>query len=1841
MYTFSQSTGTYTPITGGTVAGTATAGSNFSLDDSNFTLAAGTIPFTFTFGGTGYTGLVINTNGYVTFGSTAPGVSGYVPLSATTGYAGAAAAIGHDLVGDATAGNLGQIRYETVGTAPNRSFVIQYTNFKRYVSAIQADNLNFQIRLNETSNTVSFVYNTVTVASTTTGLPQVGLRGASNAVYVNRTTTTNWSASTAGTANTATMTLSSTVRPVSGLTYTFTPPAPCTAPPTAGTAVASVANGCASIASTTLSLTGSATGTGVTYQWQQSATGAAGSYTNVSGTGTNATYTATNVTSTTYYQAIVTCSGQSATSTSVVVMVNSATPAYAALPVTEGFESWLSRCGNSEVPGNSWRNTPLTGDNSWRRNDQGFSTGGWRYPGDEPAPYLVSSSQGSYSARFHSFGTASGGVGSLDLFVDLSAAGTKTLTFDYINPTGTDKLDVLLSSDGGATFSATPLLTLGTASAFGGQSVTFPASSATSVIRFRATSDFGNDDIGFDNLRLQVTPSCPGVAFLPTRNITSNAATIRFGAVAGATSYTVNYTPGGSPITVNTADTVRLTGLTPYTVYTVTVTTNCGGGQNGTATTSFRTGIGNDECSGAVALTPGAPGASCNTATYTTSGATASAVTSPCTTIADGDVWFSFVASGPRHTITVVPTFDFDAVIELRSGACPGTSVSCQNASTSGGGAGTEALVATGLTSGQTYLVRVYSALAGAGSGNFDICITTPANLPCAQVTNAVVTNTGSTSTASTASLTFDAAAGATNYFLTLAPTAGGTTSTATLAGSPVSLTGLTPNTSYTITISTNCSNGGASNPVTVVFTSQAPPTPPANDECATATPITSIGVGSCGTAVAGTNAGATASSTTGTPAPGCASYSGGDVWYSLTVPANGIVQVETNQGSGTSLSDTGLALYSGSCGNLTLLGCSDDEGVDAFSLLRRTGLTPGATIYVRVWAYDNSTTGTFSICAQTDPACAPPTSVAASAITSTSASIGFTASASAATYKVRYRMQGDTTSVVVTPAPTASPVLLSGLTPNTQYTVTVSSNCSGGLTAAASSITFTTLPAPPANDECATATPISSIGVGSCGTAVAGTNAGATASSTTGTPAPGCASYSGGDVWYSLTVPANGIVQVETSQGSGTSISDTGLALYSGACGSLTLLSCNDDINSGTNNFSRLRVTGLTPGSTIYARVWEYSNDAFGSFSICAQTDAPSLTVSTPQNVQGTYTNVTITSGGAARLTGALTVTGTLTVQDGGILATNCQPITGTGSFVLQAGGHLRICDAAGISQSGATGAIQLTGTRTFSNDAIYVYNGTTTGQVTGPGLPSRARALVVRNGNGLGLSGALQLSQGILLNGGDLATGGNALTLLSSVSGTAVVVNRNGVVNGPVTVQRYIDPSLNSGPGYRHYSAPVSNTTVADLATSGFAPVVNPAYNSSATPNLVTPFPTVFGYDESRTQTSPATTYSPFDKGWVSPATLSDPLTPGQGYTVNISASQTVDFVGTLNNGPVNRLLVRTTAAGGYHLVGNPYPAPIDWSKLTLPAGLENAMYVYQSTSQYGGVYRSYVNGFGNPRIASGQGFFVHMTQNGATTPFTFTNALRDTSFVTAPSFNRDVETRPVVKLTLARPGAAMADEAYVYFENGATAGFDGSYDALKLQHNSGGVPSVYALAAGTELSINGLPALTARTVVPLGIDVPQTGSYTFEAAQLLNLTTATVYLHDAVTGQYLDLHQQPRYGFTAATAGPLTSRFELVFEPQRPTAAATGLSAASVTLFPNPAHSSFALLVPAVPGATQVQATLLNSLGQEVRRQTGALPASGTRLDVNVTGLATGVYTVRLQAGNAQVTKRLVIE
>jgi hypothetical protein len=897
------------------------------------------------------------------------------------------------------------------------------------------------------------------------------------------------------------------------------------------------------------------------------------------------------------------------------------------------------------------------------------------------------------------------------------------------------------------------------------------------------------------------------------------------------------------------------------------------------------------------------------------------------------------------------------------------------------------------------------------------------------------------------------------------------------------------------------------------------------------------------------------------------------------------------------------------------------------------TGLTPGLTYTVFV----QGDCGTGGLSAATavafstlsPPVCNPATNLQLVSTTTSAASVSFTASTSSpADYTVT------TSPATTTQTITASPLNLTGLAAGTTYTVTITSNCtSAGLTGT-ETLTFTTRPL---NDECAAAVVLPA---GTACVTTAGSVLGATESQPA-TTCSGAVSSSANDVWYRFvaTGPVYGITAASAFDGV--------LEVFSGNCGTLSSLGCADV--AGTNGSETVALAGFVAGNAYYVRYFPYNGaQGTGSFTICVRT-LTDLVVSTPQAVGGAYFNVTVTGTGAATLNDNLTVGGVMTVQNGGSVQTDATSyyIQGSGSFVLEAGATLIETNTVGITNTGTGGFLFPTTPLSLSTGANYVF-AASAAQVTGALLPRSVRNLTVNNSAGVTLTNGVNVAQVLRLQSGNLVLNGRRMLLRSSATGTALVDNTGGVVNGTTAaMQRALTGGVTGGPAYRHFSSPVRAVAFDSLRTGGFVPVVNPAYNTSATPSAVAPFPTVFGYDESRIA-AVTSNYSDFDKGWFSPASLSEQMQPTRGYTVNAPATaRPVRFTGTFNTGDQNSgPLARTNATGdaGWQLLGNPYPSPLDWSTVAAAQrpGVLAALYVYQSTGQYAGAYRAYLNGIGgaSPLIEAGSGYFVQVATPGTPGEVNLTNANRVTTFGPQNAFGRlAADARPQLHLRVA--GAGLTDEAYLYLQAGATAGVDAEYDAVKLPNSTG--LNLASLVLGTPLAIQGLPPLagTAEVVLPLALAVPAAGSFAFEAADLANFGTAAVYLRDAATGTLLPLVAGTRYAFTLATPAAADGRFALVLRPATALATQHALAAAQVTVYPNPAHTSFAVAVPAVGNASRVEAELLNALGQVVRRQSAALPSGGALFVVPTADLASGVYVLRLQAGAATVTKRVVIE
>jgi hypothetical protein len=295
-----------------------------------------------------------------------------------------------------------------------------------------------------------------------------------------------------------------------------------------------------------------------------------------------------------------------------------------------------------------------------------------------------------------------------------------------------------------------------------------------------------------------------------------------------------------------------------------------------------------------------------------------------CIGDADDDIWYSFVASSNTHIITLSSSGigsnnPVHQVYSSSNNTCTGTltSLTCANQLIS---------TSTGLTIGNTYFVRVYSAFLG-DFATYNICITSPQPPPpplndniCGAISLGVSPDltcttilAGQTSEFATQSraacfgtadddVWYSFVAISTRHRITLSgnSTGGGSTdrmhevfgsSDNTCAGTLTSLTcsdpetsttnGLTIGNTYFIRVYSFESVGFASFDICLTSFPPPPPTPPSNDDCIGATTLISQpNSAGCPSPLAGTTLGAT--TTTAPFTDFWFSSNDDDVWYQL-----------------------------------------------------------------------------------------------------------------------------------------------------------------------------------------------------------------------------------------------------------------------------------------------------------------------------------------------------------------------------------------------------------------------------------------------------------------------------------------------------------------------------------------------------------------------------------------------------------------------------------------------------------------------------------------------------------------------------------------------------------------------------------------------------------------------------------------------------------------------------------------------------------------------------------------------------------------------------------------------
>jgi len=240
--------------------------------------------------------------------------------------------------------------------------------------------------------------------------------------------------------------------------------------------------------------------------------------------------------------------------------------------------------------------------------------------------------------------------------------------------------------------------------------------------------------------------------------------------------------------------------------------------------------------------------------------------------------------------------------------------------------------------------------------------------------------------------------------------------------------------------------------------------------------------------------------------------------------------------------------------------------------------------------------------------------------------------------------------------------------------------------------------------------------------------------------------------------------------------------------------------------------------------------------------------------------------------------------------------------------------------------------------------------------------------------------------------------------------------------------------------------------------------------------------------------------------------------GYDVYVKNNhKVVTYTGSLNSGNFSKNL--TYNRDGYNLIGNPYPATIDWDASSgwTKTNINGAIYIWDPAQNN---FTTYTNGSGtnggSRYIASTQGFFVRANSGGGSI------AMTPQVMVEYPNgqFRGD---KNAYQLSLIVDGNGRNDETIIRFHENAQEYFEDNLDAYKIYSYDSDVPQIYSvLTDGSFASINSLPKNNMDVSIPISFIASVNSEYQINCKLDKSPVETDFFLEDLVTNEIFDLKQ-----------------------------------------------------------------------------------------------------------------------
>lgn len=606
----------------------------------------------------------------------------------------------------------------------------------------------------------------------------------------------------------------------------------------------------------------------------------------------------------------------------------------------------------------------------------------------------------------------------------------------------------------------------------------------------------------------------------------------------------------------------------------------------------------------------------------------------------------------------------------------------------------------------------------------------------------------------------------------------------------------------------------------------------------------------------------------------------------------------------------------------------------------------------------------------------------------------------------------------------------------------------------------------------------------------------------------------------------------------------------------------------------------------------------------------------------------------------------GDLNIQSGAELTiSNDQSVTITGELTIS--GEL-------TSSDGSSSTINIEGdwvnNGTFNaGESTVIFNGALAQEIRGA-QSSTFFTLEIDNPTSATLNINTNIESLVTLEeNSQFDVNGFDLLLLSTSSRSAYLgaVPSSATFTGEISVERYIP---NSSRQWRNIAPPVTGLTVSDWQTH--VPITGTFTGSSVCSGCKNNA-SMYRYNES--------VGGSINNGWEAhPITSnSEFLTSGEGYSVyfrdDTSSFVTITSTGSpiiANSSPFEFDLSFTNSTNlddGWNLLGNPFPAPIDWDS---PIGwtknnLNDAVYF---TSNELGSTVSYVAGISNPfglfngTIPIGQAFWVNTNIALPGTPvLEATEDVKSSSDPDELFYRNQPNLSSIINIELTTSESSDRDYAIVHFNDHASSDFDNDQDAHEVDFTSKNL-SISTISEDNQiLSINGMPHLHSNesTMIPLSVKYDENGIYTIYITNIEAFDSdITVTLFDVYQGIFHDFLLEGEYSFTISNdASKDSDRFILNLNKSNEVITdLKEISNSTVSVYPNPVSEGNLNVF--VNNQENCTLQLVNVLGEI---SLGPVNLENGTNEIDIDHLHEGVYTYHIEfqehttAGQLVITKK----